>query len=131
VRLPFCDWAPILTLSALTGQRAHRVLDLVDEVYRNARRRISTGQLNRTLERIVAAHQPPAGVTHRPTRFYYMTQVGVAPPTFVAQVNQPSDVPESYRRYVVNQLREIYGFEGTPIRLIVRKPRGRHRWNES
>lgn len=127
--LSFCDFAPVITVSALSGQRVHKVLDLVDRLYAAARVRVPTAELNRELQRMVSRHHAPMG-RHRPVRFYYMSQVAVAPPTFVIQVNNPADVPDGYRRYLMNQMRELYGFEGSPVRLILRKPAGRHRWDE-
>ena len=127
-KLPFCTWAPVLTMSAKTGQRATKVFDLVERVAAGARERVGTGELNRALKQILAQHQPPMGRA-RAIKFYLLVQVGIAPPTFVAQVNQPRELPAAYKRYMVNQLRERYGFVGAPIRLILRRPKGRHKWD--
>lgn len=128
-RLPFCTYAPILTMSALHGQRAHKLLGIVDLVYGNAHKRIGTGELNRAFEQILAKYPPPS-LGGKRVRFYYTTQVKTAPPTFMFQVNDPTLLPVSYRRYLINQLREAFGFEGTPIHLIFRKPRNRHTWED-
>src|SRR5690606_24521379 len=126
-KLPFLDWAPILTLSALTGQRAHKVLDLVETLHEKGAQRIATAELNRVLAGIVAKHKPPS-YQNKHVKLYYISQVSVRPPTLVLQANLPKGVPESYRRYLLNKLREAYDFEGTPVKLIVRRPRGRRRW---
>ena len=128
-KLPFCSYAPVVTISALTGQRTHKLLELVDRLVEKAKVRISTGDLNRTIEFIISQHQPPATQNKR-IRFYYTTQVTASPPTFVLQVNIPEGIQTSYRRYMANKLREAYDFEGTPIRLLFRRPKGRHRWGE-
>lgn len=128
-RLPFCAYAPVLTMSALDGLRAHKVLALIDRVYAAARARIGTGELNRAFESIITRYPPPSAGGKR-VKFYYTTQVKVAPPTFMFQVNDPSLLADSYRRYLINQLREAFGFEGSPIHLIFRKPRNRHTWED-
>jgi GTP-binding protein len=119
-RLKFLSFAPILTLSALTGKRAFKVFDWAECVYEQYTTRISTGRLNRTLEAIVDQHQPPA-YRGRRIRFYYATQTSVAPPTLVCFVNYPDGVHFSYRRYVINKLREGLGMDRTPIRVIFRR----------
>jgi GTPase len=126
-RLPFCSYAPVLTMSALEGLRAHKVLSLIDRVYAAARIRVGTGELNRVFEGIIQRYPPPSAGGKR-VKFYYTTQVKVAPPTFMFQINDPTLLIESYRRYMINQLREAFGFEGSPIHLIFRKPRNRHTW---
>ncbi len=128
-KLPFADFAPVVTISAKTGQRAHLILDLVDRLRAAAALRVGTGELNRVFEEISMRHQPPS-VRGRTTRFYYISQVGTSPPKFVLQTNAPKAVTPAYRRYVERQLRAVYGFEGAPIRLLVRQPAGRHKWDD-
>ena len=117
--MPFMKFAPILFTSALTGQRVTKILDRVDEVFEQYKRRIQTAEVNKFLERVTARHQPPLH-KDRTVRFYYATQVAVRPPTFMFSVNIPEGVKKPYRRYLINQLREEYGFEGTPIRVVIR-----------
>jgi len=128
-QMTFCDFAPVITLSALTGQRVHKIYDLIDQVYGSASQRVATPELNRVMEEIVARHPPPSANRHV-TRFYYFNQVGVRPPSFVCQCNAPKAITTSYRRFLVNQIRATYGFEGTPIKVLIRQPSGRHKWNE-
>jgi GTP-binding protein len=119
-RLGFLRFVPILTISALTGQRAFKIFDWVESVYDQYTRRVSTGRLNRIFEAIVNQHQPPA-YRGRRIKFYYATQTSVAPPTLVCFVNYPEGIHFSYRRYVINKLREGLGMDRTPIRLVFRK----------
>jgi GTP-binding protein len=119
-RLKFLSFAPMLTISALTGQRAFKIFDWVESVYEQYTTRISTGRLNRIFEAIINQHQPPA-YRGRRIKFYYATQTSVAPPTFVCFVNYPDGIHFSYKRYVINKLREGIGMDRTPIRLIFRK----------
>ncbi len=115
----FLSFAPMLTVSACTGKRVKRIFDHVDEVYAQYCRRISTGQLNRILGTALEKN-PPALHRGRPVKFYYAAQVGAKPPTFMAFVNHPEAVHFSYKRYLLNQLREQAGLDKTPIRLILR-----------
>jgi GTP-binding protein len=110
---------PIIFISALTGQRIHEVLETANKVWQNRYLRIPTGELNRILREAVAKHQP-AGAAAR-LKIKYGTQVAVAPPLFLFHVNDPSLVHFTYRRYLENQIREAYPFEGTPIRLSFRE----------
>jgi len=119
-RLKFLRFAPILTISALTGQRAFKIFDWVESVYEQYSTRISTGRLNRTFKAIINQHQPPS-YRGRRIKFYYSTQTSVAPPRFVCFVNYPEGIHFSYERYIINQLREGLGLDRTPIRLIFRK----------
>jgi GTP-binding protein len=120
--LNFMRYVPTVFISALTGQRAQRVLDEALAVDAERRRRIPTGQLNEVVERTLAAHPPPSR-KGRPVKVYYATQVAVAPPTFVFFVNDPSLVHFSLERFLENTLRDAFTFRGTPIRLRFR-PRG-------
>lgn len=118
--LKFLRHAPILFISGLTGQRVHRIFREVERVKMNTRRRVSTGALNRFLASAVRRQQPPL---HRNRRFrmYYASQVAVSPPTFLLSVNDPTALHFSYRRFLINQIRAAWDFEGTPIRLVLRK----------
>jgi GTPase len=126
-RLPFLDYAPIVHISALTGDRTPRLLEIVDRVATERRKRVPTPELNRFIRDITAAH-PPVADARRAVRILFAAQTGVAPPTFVLFTNITASLHFSYLRYVMNRLREAYGFAGTPIRLHVRKrarpPRG-------
>lgn len=119
-RLNFMRYAPILFISALTGQRIERIFDMIQDVYEQSVRRIPTGLFNEVLSRITAALEPPTEHGRR-LKILYATQVAIAPPTFVFFVNEPSLMHFSYQRYLENQLRLAFGFEGTPIRLIARQ----------
>jgi GTP-binding protein len=117
---PYLAWADIVFASALTGQRVERILREARRVAEERYRRVPTGELNRVVMDAVRAH-PPAHVRNRLPKVFYATQVAVAPPTFVVFVNDPSLIHFSYRRYLENRIRDVYGFLGTPIRLILRK----------
>ena len=122
--LKFLEYAPILHLSALTGERTPKLLEMIDRVGEARRQRVSTGELNRFLAAVTAAHPPPSpGRTE--VRILYATQSSVAPPSFVFFTNVATRFHFSYQRYLVNRLREAFGFAGTPIRLTVRRRRGR------
>ena len=120
----FLNFAPIMTVSALTGLRVIKIFDLVEKVYGQYSERIGTGQLNKVLGRAVAQNEPSLFRGKR-LRFYYITQASTAPPTFVCFVNYPDAVHFSYRRYLVNQIRLGTGLEMTPIRILFRKRTGR------
>jgi len=119
-RAPFLEWVPVLFASALTGQRVHRVLDLVMRVADERQRRIATHEVNEVLRELVGRTRPPHS-QGRPIRFLYATQVAVGPPTFVVWCNLPSEVPESYLRYLHNGFRAHWRFEGAPIRIRLRQ----------
>lgn len=118
--LAYMAYAPRVFISAQTGQRIDRMLELIQTVHQNHALRISTGVLNEVLIEATAMQQPPAD-KGRQLRLYYMTQVSVKPPTFVIFVNERGLFHFSYRRYIENQLREAFGFVGTPIHFIVRE----------
>ena len=122
-RLKFLEYAPLVHISALTGERTPRLLEVVDTVATARRHRVTTGELNRFIERVTAAH-PPASPGRKAVRILYAAQVGVAPPTFVFFTNVATTFHFSYQRFLVNRLREEFGFAGTPIRLQVRSRRG-------
>jgi GTP-binding protein len=117
---PFLAKTPILSISAMTGQRVERVLESAIEISAERRRRIPTPALNAWL-RDVVARRPPATVKGRQPRFLYATQAGSTPPTFVLFASDAAGVHFTYRRYLDNQLRAAFGFEGTPIRLVIRE----------
>jgi GTP-binding protein len=117
--LSFLTYAPLLFISAETGQRVNKILGAVMEVHEARHHRMSTGELNDLLREIVAHHPPPTKAGTQ-LKFYYATQVAVAPPTFVFFVNRPEMVHFGYQRYMENRLREVYPFKGTPVRLIFR-----------
>jgi GTP-binding protein len=119
-KLRFMTYAPILFISAKTGQRIDRIFELVRYVTDQATLRISTGMLNDVLNEAIAMVQPPSD-KGKNLKIYYMTQVSVKPPTFVIFVNSIELMHFSYERYLENQLRRNFGFEGTPIRFLLRE----------
>ena len=118
--LKFMAYAPVVFISALTGQRTNRILDAVRAVYAEATRRITTGLLNDILADAQAALQPPA-TSGRRLKIYYATQQAVQPPTFVMFVNDQNLMHFSYERYLEGQFRKAFGFEGTPLKFILRE----------
>jgi GTPase len=118
--LKFLDYVPVLYISALTGQRVHKVLPLASQVYEERRQRIATGELNRLVEDAAIRHPPPHKAGKR-LRFLYATQADIDPPTFVFFVNDTRLVHFSYERYLENQIRQRYGYLGTPLRLVFRR----------
>jgi GTP-binding protein len=122
----FLAWAPTVLLSALRGDGVDRLVDLVDQVAREHRRRIPTAQLNRFFAEVVQEKPPP--LHHgRAVRIHYLTQAAVRPPTFVLWASSAEGLAPSYRRFLANRLRERYGFRGTPIRIAVKAKKDRHR----
>jgi GTP-binding protein len=120
--LDFMKYAPVVFISAKLGLRVGQVLDAALQVIEEREKRVSTAQLNKVLKDAVAKHQPPS----RPgkwVKFFYATQADVAPPTFLFFCNDPKAIHFSYRRYLENELREAFGFEGTPLRLSFRSRR--------
>jgi GTP-binding protein len=118
--VPFLDFAPIVSISAKTGQRVGKVLELAVDVWGERRKRVSTPELNRVLRAASLRQAPPAGKLG-PPKIFYATQVAVAPPTFVFFARHADQVHFSYKRFLENQLRAEFGFDGTPIRLIFRE----------
>ena len=118
--LKFMDYAPVLFISALTGQRVPKVLETVRSVYEQTSRRITTGLLNDVLADATAALQPPF-TAGRHLKIYYATQQSVCPPTFVFFVNDEKLMHFAYQRYLENQFRKAFGFEGTPLKFILRQ----------
>lgn len=119
-KLAYLSYAPIIFISAKTGQRVEKIFNLINEVANNNAFRISTSNLNELLAEAVAMVQPPTDKGRR-LKIFYMTQVGTKPPTFAVFVNSKKLFHFSYERYLVNKLREEYGFKGTPIRMLVRE----------
>ena len=118
--LSFMSYAEITFISAVTGQRLFKLYELIDAVYENHAMRIATGVINEILTEAVALQQPPSDKGKR-LRLYYMTQVAVKPPTFVIFVNDKELMHFSYTRYIENQIREAFGFRGTPLKFIIRE----------
>ena len=112
-------YAPVVFISAKTGQRVHKIYETIKYVSNQAAFRISTGMLNDLVSDAVAMVQPPSDKGKK-LKILYMTQAGVKPPTFIVFVNNPEIFHFSYQRYLENQLRKNFGFEGTPIRFITR-----------
>jgi GTPase len=119
-RMKFLDYAPILHISALTGERAPRVLETIDKVSASRRKRVPTPALNKFVEAISAAN-PPVSPGRKHVRILYAAQTGVAPPSFVFFTNVATAFHFSYERYLTNQLRERFDFVGTPLRIQVRR----------
>ena len=121
-RVPFLQWVPFLFVSALTGQRVRKVLDLIAEVHEERARRIDTSEVNEVLRELVG-RQPPPHHRGRPVKLKYATQVTTAPPTFAVFSNYPKEVPAHYVRYLTNGFREAWGFLGSPLRISLRSSR--------
>jgi GTPase len=117
--VPFLEFAPIVSISAKTGQRVGRVLELAIDIWAERRRRVPTGELNRMLTAATDRTPPPLTRGWRP-KLFYATQAAIAPPTFVFFASDAAAIHFSYRRYLENRLRDTFGFHGTPIRLIFR-----------
>jgi len=117
--LKFLAYAPILYVSALTRQRIFKIIELVDFVVEQYNRRITTAELNRVINEAILLNPLPGG--SKRVKIYYTTQVATAPPTFVLFCSDPEEVHFSYLRYLENVLRQNFGFEGSPLRLLVRK----------
>jgi len=116
----FLEFAPIIFVSALSGQRVTKIFALIERVYAQYTRRVETGELNRKIREIIEANPPPG----RQSRFHifnYITQVAIKPPSFVLFVRDPDNIHFSYERYLVNRIREAFGFAEVPIRLFFRK----------
>jgi GTPase len=121
-RLKFADYASMLTISAVTRQRITKVFDEIDAVMAECQRRVPTAELNRVFEKLAAGHEPPLYRGKR-VKYYYITQGGVKPPTFIVFTNYPKGVHFSYIRYIENNLRRAFGFHGTPLRIFAKNRR--------
>jgi GTP-binding protein len=122
--LKFLEYAPLLHISARSGERTAKLLETIDKVAEARRRRVPTAELNRFLEVVTSAH-PPASPGRRAVKILYAAQTGTEPPTFVLFTNIATKFHFSYERFLVNRIRESFGFQGTPIRLLVRRRQGR------
>lgn len=116
----FMSYAPIIFISAKTGQRVDRLMELIKFVNSQNAMRISTGMLNDVLGDATARVQPPSDKGKR-LKIYYITQASTRPPTFVCFVNRAELFHFSYQRYIENRIREVFGLEGTPVRFIIRE----------
>ena len=123
-RAPFLRAVPFEYVSSVTGQRVRRLLDLIIEVAEARGKRVGTADVNRVLESLVDHQQPPQQAGQE-VKLYYASQVGTHPPTFAIVSNRPDAIPESYRRYLEKGFRNAWGFHGAPIRLKMRRRRGR------
>jgi GTP-binding protein len=121
----FLPWAPVTMISAARGDGVDRLLDLVDQVAKEHKRRIPTAQLNRFFADVIEEMPPPLHKGHAVT-IQYITQAAIKPPTFVLMANKPELAP-TYKRFISNRLREAYGFRGTPIRIFVKARKDRHK----
>jgi GTP-binding protein len=122
-RLPFLTWAPVLYGSALKPDSLRKLFPTIEQVYSMFTRRIATGTLNAWLQTILVLHPLPVrkGKPSKVTKSVFLTQVATKPPAFALFVGHPQDVTPAYVRYLENQLRDAYGFAGTPLRLFMRK----------
>lgn len=125
-QLKFLDYAPILHISAATGERTPKLLETIDRVAESRRKRVKTMDLNKFVEAVTTAH-PPASPGRKHVRILYAAQTGVAPPTFVFFTNVATKFHFSYERFLTNQIREAFGFYGSPIRIHVRSRGSRGR----
>ena len=120
IALSYMPYAPIIYVSALTGQRCAQIYELINQVYAESRKRVTTGMLNDLLNDATNRVQPPSDKGKR-LKVYYMTQTSVAPPTFVIFCNSEELFHFSYRRYLENCIRDAFGFNGTPIKMVIRQ----------
>jgi GTP-binding protein len=119
-RYRFVPWAPVMFTSAVTGEGVRDLLELASHIFEVRKRRVRTSELNRVIQRALVQHGPPT-IHHRRLKIMYATQAETSPPTFVLFVNDPALVHFSYRRYLENQLRDAFDFEGTGIQIVFRK----------
>ena len=119
-KVPYLSYAPVLFISAKTGQRVDKLFDLINNVASQNAKRVSTSVLNQVLNEAIAVVQPPTDKGRR-LRIYYMTQASTKPPTFVVFVNDKKLFHFSYERYLVNQIRKEFDLTGTTVRMIVRE----------
>jgi GTP-binding protein len=118
--LAFLPYAPVIPLSVVTGQNLARVFSLIDDIFGQMGRRVGTGELNQILKAITARVRPPL-FRYRPVKFYYLTQPETHPPTFIAFVNHPEGVSDTYRRFLVKELRRALDLPLAPLRLFLKK----------
>jgi GTP-binding protein len=123
-KLSFAPWAPVIGVSAKTGRGVGTLLETVRNVSTAFTSRVSTGQLNRFFERVLETHPPPT-MGNRAPRLFFITQAETSPPLFVVITNEPEHIHFSYQRFLTNQLRKAFGFEGVPLRIVYKKRRRR------
>ena len=123
-RLVGVDYAPVLTISALTGKKVGKIFDVVERVESNFRKKLPTGKLNRFLEDLTKRHPPPV-YRRKEIKLFYISQPFTAPPTFTIFTNSAKGIPENYRRFLENQLRTYGDFEGVPLKLLFRDREGK------
>jgi GTP-binding protein len=123
--LDFASYAPTLFISALTGQRVHKIYEQVQEVHAQWTRRIQTSHLNQWLLELTRKHSPPI-FRRRPLKLYFASQVTARPPTFMITVNHPEGVAPAYKRFLLNRLREDFDFKGTPLKMFFRARKQRN-----
>ncbi|HOD53802.1 MAG TPA: ribosome biogenesis GTPase Der [Candidatus Cloacimonadota bacterium] len=116
---PFLEYAPIMSISALTGQRVHKIPEMILRVWDESNRRIPTSQLNDFMEKVIQTN-PPSHPSGKHIKVYYVTQQATNPPTFIFFTNHPELIPTHYRRFIRNKIREAFKFEGATIKLILR-----------
>ncbi|NEQ36512.1 MAG: ribosome biogenesis GTPase Der [Okeania sp. SIO3I5] len=124
-RLYFMEWAEMIFVSALTGKRVEKIIDLIDNAANEYQRRVTTSVINEVLEEAVSWNSPPTSRQGRQGKIYYGTQVTSKPPTMALFVNDPKRFPDNYRRYIQSQFRQHLGFTGTPIRILWRGKKAR------
>ncbi len=124
-RLYFVEWAEMIFISALTGKRVEKIIDLIDNAAHEYQRRVTTSVINEVLEEAISWNSPPTNRQGRQGKIYYGTQVTSQPPTIALFVNDPKRFPDNYRRYIQSQFRQHLGFKGTPIRLLWRGKKAR------
>jgi GTP-binding protein len=125
--LDFVGYAPFLPMSAFTGRGVGEISSVAARVFGEWSRRVVTSDLNKSFEEIVARRLPPSGPAGKHVKLYFITQANIRPPTFFVSTNLPAAVGHPYRRYLANQLRQVYGFEGSPIRLALRAHRSKRK----
>ena len=118
-QFPFLSFAPVVFISAKTGRRVKRLMEAVYRVYQQGGRRMGANPLNKWLGALTQRHQPPM-IQNRRTKFYYISQIAARPPAFAIQTNTKFPIPPSYERFLINNLRREFGFEGNPVRLYFR-----------
>jgi GTP-binding protein len=124
-RLQFIEWAEMIFVSALSGKRVEKILDLVDTAAKEHQRRVTTAVINEVLQDAFSWHSPPVSRSGKQGKIYYGTQVKSQPPTIALFVNDPTRFNENYRRYIERQFRQQLGFTGTPLRLLWRGKKAR------
>lgn len=116
-QMPFLQFAPVIFISAKTHQRIHRLMESVVQIEAESKKRIPTSELNRFMETVIA-HRPPTHPSGKHIKIFYLTQAAVKPPTFIFFCNAPGLITENYRKFLLNQLRDVFKFSGVSLRLI-------------